>query len=374
MLVRRALAERAVVSRMAPALVRPTRFLVPLYAGGRVGPFKLRLGLQAYDWLAAGRGLAPCAWHGARAALALEPEIEPHDLLGAGAYSDAVVDDARLCVAVARDAALHGAAIHTYTEVVGARPGPAEGSPPAPTIEIIAREVLGGGERSFLARVVVNATGPWADGVRRLLWRALRPGTPEPDPILGPSRGIPLVYPPIALTSGVRPLVRSESGAGSASREHRLVEDGRVMTLVGGKYTTFRLMAREALERVAQRLGRAGRPVEDADAVLPRPLEPPPGPAALAEFAVREEFARRLEDVVRRRTHLWLELDRGRAAAAAMLPVMARLLEWSPERARGEMQAYEASLREEESLLERGRTERSGGVPFAGIARVQGER
>ena len=89
---------------------------------------------------------------------------------------------------------------------------------------------------------------------------------------------------------------------------------------------------------------------------------------------MREEFARRLEDVVRRRTHLWLELDRGRAAAAAMLPVMARLLEWSPERARGEMQAYEASLREEESLLERGRTERSGGVPFAGIARVQGER
>ena len=89
---------------------------------------------------------------------------------------------------------------------------------------------------------------------------------------------------------------------------------------------------------------------------------------------MREEFARRLEDVVRRRTHLWLELDRGRAAAAAMLPVMTRLLEWSPERAREEMQAYEASLREEESLLERGRTERSGGVPFAGMARAQGER
>ena len=442
MQVRRALAERAAVSGMAPSLVRPTRFLVPLYAGGRVRPFKLRVGLRAYEWLAGRRGLAPPSWHDARATVALEPDVEPRGLLGAGAYSDTVVDDARLSVAVARDAAAHGATIHTYHEVVGARPGPAEGAPPIPTVEVIARDTVEGGERSFLARFVVNATGPWSDGVRRLLWRALHPGTPEPAPILGPSRGVHLVYPaitrghgllllaardgrvffcvpfgertlvgttefelppfpspdafrpsleevrylraelervlprvrgvsPIAVTSGIRPLVRSETGAASASREHRLVEDGSVLTLVGGKFTTFRVMAREIIEKLLPRLGRAHRRVEDPEELLPRPLEPPWGPAALAEFAVRQEFARRLEDVVRRRTRLWLELDRGRAATAAIVPVMARLLGWNAERSRDEVQRYEAALWEEESLLERSRSERAGSDA---LAAVEGDR
>ena len=428
LLVRRSLAERAVVSRMAPPLVRPTRFLVPLHSGGRVGPRKLRLGLQAYNWLAARKGLAPPGWLGARAALALEPEMEGRGLLGAGAYSDTVMDDARLCVAVARDAAAHGAAVHTYREVVGARPGPPAGSPPAATVEVIARDTIEGGEASFLARAVVIAAGPWSDGVRRLLWRALRPGSPEPEPILRPSRGVHLVYPPVtrghalllfaerdgrvffvvpfgdrtlvgttevevpplpprdafratleevrylraelervlpgvkgvspmALTSGIRPLVRSDSGVDRASREHLIVEDGPVVTLVGGKYTTFRPMARDVLARLAPRLGRAGRAFEDAAAPLPRPLEPSSAPAALADFAVREEFARRLEDVLRRRTPLRLALDRGRAASAAMVPVMAEKLGWSAERTKQETQSWEAALWEEESLLARARGE-----------------
>ena len=436
LLVRRSLSERAVVSRMAPGLVRPTRFIVPLYSGGRVGPARLRAGLLLYEWLASRKGLAPHAWLRATEALALEPELEPRGLLGAGAYSDTIMDDARLCIAVARDAAAHGAAIHTYTEVVGARPAPGPAATGAPagieggTIEVIVRDVLDGGERSFSARAVVNATGPWADGVRRLLWRALKPGSPEPEPALRPSRGIHLVYPaitrghalllfagrdarvlfavpfgdrtlvgtteievpalplrdsfrptleevrylraeveralpglkgaaPLAIMSGVRPLVRSEHSVERASREHQLIEDGPVLTMVGGKYTTFRAMAREALARLAPRLGRIERSIEDTDALLPRPLEPRSGCAALAEFAVREEFARRLEDVVRRRTRLWLELDRGRSASGEIVPVMARLLGWSQERARDETHSFESALWEEESLLERARGERA---------------
>ncbi len=426
LLVRRSLAERAVVSRMAPGLVRPTRFMVPLYAGGRVGPARLRAGLSLYAWLASRKGLAPHAWMRPNETLALEPDLEPRGLLGAGAYSDTVMDDARLCVAVARDAAAHGAAIHTYTEVVGARPAPGPTALGAPagleggTIEIIVRDVLDGGERSLLARAVVNATG----------WRALKPGSPEPEPALRPSRGVHLVYPaitrghalllfsghdgrvlfavpfadrtlvgttevevpalpqrdsfrpsleevrylraeveralpglkgaaPLAILSGVRPLVRSEHSVERASREHRLLEDGPVLTMIGGKYTTFRAMAREALERLAPRLGRTERRIEDSDALLPRPLEPLSGAAALAEFAVREEFARRLEDVVRRRTRLWLELDRGRSATGAIVPVMTQLLGWTPARAREEVHDFEAALWEEESLLERARGERT---------------
>ena len=448
LLVRRSLSERAAVSRMAAPLVRPTRFLVPLYAGARVGPRRLRIGLQFYDWLAARKGLSPNAWLGPRETLALEPDLEPRGLLGAGAYSDTVMDDARLCVAVARDAAAHGAAIHTYTEVVGARPvpepsptGPAGGPAPG-EVEIIARDVIEGGERSFIARAVVNATGPWADGVRRLLWRALNPGRPEPQPVLRPSRGVHLVYPtltrdhallllarrdgrvffvipfgerslvgtteievpalptrdsfrasldevrylrselerampgiqgvsPLAVVSGVRPLLRSEQSVDRASREHRIIEDGPVLTLVGGKYTTFRPMARAALALLAPRLGRVDRPIQDAEALLPRPREPRAGPAALAEFAVREEFARRLEDVVRRRTQLWLATDRGRGATGAIVPVMTQLLGWSPERARDEVQRFEAALWEEESLLER---VRGGGEGLRLVERGGGGR
>ena len=71
-LVRESLAERAAVARMAPALARPCRFLVPLYRGGRVAPWKLRAGLGLYDWLAGPRSLARHGFVGAREARALE--------------------------------------------------------------------------------------------------------------------------------------------------------------------------------------------------------------------------------------------------------------------------------------------------------------
>src|SRR5689334_4747926 len=121
-LVREALAERSAVAKMAPALTRPTRFLVPVYRGGRFGPWKLRAGLKLYDWLSGRRGFAPYGWAGARAARALEPALQPEGLRGAGLYSDVVMNDAALAVAVARDAAAHGAQVHTRIEVIGAKP------------------------------------------------------------------------------------------------------------------------------------------------------------------------------------------------------------------------------------------------------------
>src|SRR5262245_40193168 len=121
-LVREALSERMIVSRMAPALAKPVRFLVPLRRGDRVGPLKLRAGLVLYDLLAGRSGPSPHMMAGARQALALEPGLQPDGLRGAGLYSDVVMDDARLAVAVARDAAAHGAEILPRTELVAARP------------------------------------------------------------------------------------------------------------------------------------------------------------------------------------------------------------------------------------------------------------
>ncbi len=419
-LVREALEERAAVSHMAPHLAKPRRFMVPIYRGGRFGRWRLRAGLQLYDWLAGGSGFAPHAFVARRDALSLEPELARDGLRGAGLYSDAVMDDARIGIAVARDAAMHGASIHPWTEVIGARPGAAGG------FEVIARDALDGGERTFSATVVVNATGPWTDATRTRLTNALKPGAPDPAPMLRPSRGVHLVYPeltrgrgllltspadgrvffvvpfeghslvgtteievpspispdaalptaeeirylreslaralpglagtaPHAVLSGVRPLIASSEQVGRASREHVVRDEDGVITIAGGKYTTFRVMAHDTLAQVFLRLGRPGTKPNDTED--PLPPEPAAGSdrEAIVRHAMDVSFARRIEDVVRRRTAWWLDPDRGRAAASVTAEVMARQLGWSAERVKREVQAYEALLYEEERVLNRSR-------------------
>jgi len=416
-LVRESLRERGEVSRMAPELAHPTRFMLPFYRGDRRPPWMVRTGLLLYDLLAGPRGLSRRSAVRAGEALALEPDLEPTGLLGAGLYSDVVMDDARLAIAVARDAASHGAAIHPWTEVIGARPA---GS----NVEVIARDALGGGERLLTARAVVNAAGPWVDDVRRRLVCSLTPGAPDPAPLMRPSRGVHLIFPPItrghgllltarsdgrvffivplnglslvgttevevasppgaedsrpsldevrylraelaralprpalapvlAVTGGVRPLLSAGGAVGEASREHRVLMDGPIVTIAGGKYTTFRVMARDTLERLTPLLGREGRPIQDPAEPLPRPLGPGHPIERLAEFAADQEFARRVEDVVRRRTDLWLTPDRGRVAAGEVAAALARRLGWDEARRRGELQRYHDALADEERLLRR---------------------
>jgi len=428
-LVRESLEERAAVSRMAPALTHPHRFLVPLYRGGRVPPWKLRLGLRLYDWFAGGHALAPRSFVRAREALELEPSLSAEGLLGAGLYSDAVMDDAALGIAVARDAAAHGASIHTGVEVIEARP--VEGGAAAPerrtrvrgTIELGARDRATGATLTFETRTVVNATGPWCDETRRMLFRGLTPGAPDPAPLLKPSRGTHLVYPsltrghgllltagadgrvffvvpfgrfslvgtteievaspppaeafrpgleelrylkhelsralpavanaaPLAAFAGVRPLLKSEAEVGRASREHHVLDEHGVFTIAGGKYTTFRVMARDVVAAVAQRLARAG-PLRDSEERLPPPVVAGASLEQLARHAAEHEFARHLDDVLRRRSLLWLEPDRGRVAAPVVAAALGEALGWSEARRREELDAYEAALREEEFLLQR---------------------
>jgi len=416
-LVRESLRERAEVSQMAPELAHPTRFILPLYRGDRRPPWMVRTGLLLYDVLAGPRGLSRRSSVRPREALALEPDLEPTGLLGAALYSDVVMDDARLAIAVARDAAAHGAAIHPWTEVIGARPAGAH-------VEVMARDGLSGGERRLTARAVVNAAGPWVDEVRRRLVCSLTPGTPDPAPLMRPSRGVHLVFPPLtrghgvlltarsdgrvffiipfeglslvgttevevasppgrederadfeeirylreelgralpqparapvrALTSAIRTLLAAGEAVGEASREHRVLADGPIVTVAGGKYTTFRVMARDTLARLARPLGREGRPIHDPIDPLPRPLGPGHPIERLAEFAADQEFARRVEDVVRRRTGLWLTPDRGRIAAAEVAAVLARRLGWDEARRRVELQRYHDAVADEERLLRR---------------------
>lgn len=416
-LVREALHERAVVHRMAPAQSRPVRFLVPLARGARVSPWRLRAGLALYDVLAGRARLSPHGWLTPREALALEPALERRGLVAAGRYADVVMDDAALALAVARDAAARGAVLHTWTEVEGL--SPAEGG----LVTVRARDRLTRAEQTCEARVVVNAAGAWADAVRARLLATLAPASPPPRPLLRPSRGVHLVYPPltraggllllaasdgrpffvvpfpdhtlvgtteietgsppaagetratlaevrylvrevaralpgaagaepVALTAGVRPLLGAGGEVGAASREHRVVVDAPLVTIAGGKFTTFRVMARDALLAVTALLGRQGAPIDDPQSPLPAPPIADT-PEALARVAVDALFARRLEDVVRRRSALWRQPRRARAMLPALAQAMAHALGWDAARTRAELARCAMRSAEDRGLIAR---------------------
>jgi glycerol-3-phosphate dehydrogenase len=157
--------------------------------------------------------------------------------------------------------------------------------------------------------------------------------------------------PPLAVFAGVRPLLRSTQDVGGAPREHRAFSEGPVVTIAGGKYTTFRLMARTALIAAARILGRDPAAIADPAAALPAPLPDVADGAALGARAAGEEFARTLEDALRRRSRRWLDDDRGLGISGEVAGAMARRLGWSPERQRDEMDRYETSVREEQALI-----------------------
>jgi glycerol-3-phosphate dehydrogenase len=162
-LVRTALVERERLRRLtAPHLVKPLRFLFPLYRGRGPGRFELGAGLWLYDLFAR----TPRAERHRRVdsarALAAEPMLNPVELVGGASYSDASGDDARLTIENALDAAAHGAAIANYVELE--RFAHAEGRIAAAEV----RDRSGGKSFELRARLFVNAAGPWIDDIRRL--------------------------------------------------------------------------------------------------------------------------------------------------------------------------------------------------------------
>lgn len=153
-LVREALMEREVLWKLAPHIVWPLRFVLPHHRGLRP-QWLLRTGLFLYDHLG-GRKLLPAT---RTLDLARDPAGAPlKSDFGCGfEYSDCWVEDARLVVLNARDAAERGAAIHTRTRVVDARRASDHW-----TITAVGPD---GSETQTRARVLVNAAGPWVADV-----------------------------------------------------------------------------------------------------------------------------------------------------------------------------------------------------------------
>lgn len=322
-LVRESLREKKTLERLAPHLVRPLPFLVPVYRGAARGLITVRIGMWLYDLLTPGKTTERYRVLRPVEALTMEPSVRAEDLRGAGYYfDDLLLYPERLCLENVLSAARHGARTFNYCEVeefVHGRRG-IEG--------VKVRDLLSGQVQAVRAATVVNCAGPWVDRIRaaarvadrsprvvrttkgihcllprmtdravylsardeRMIfvipWREFSlVGTTDTDFEGDPDRlwatreevtylleEVAKVLPDKRATfenvsytyAGVRPLsFEPGASASKVSREHKVIPegpDGRFFSVTGTKLTCFRSLAEDVGDRVMRALGRAEKP------------------------------------------------------------------------------------------------------------------
>ena len=160
-LVRESLRERETLARLAPQLLRPLPFLMPVYRDGPRSLVKVRLGLRLYDLLTPGKRTPRYGTMSAARAQALEPTLRPDGLLGAGYYfDDLLLSPERLCLENVLSARRAGAHALNYAQAEEFSRRPDGGW----TVRV--RDLVGGDVTDLHGRVLVNATGPWVDRIR----------------------------------------------------------------------------------------------------------------------------------------------------------------------------------------------------------------
>ncbi len=459
-LVREALAERSLLlQRIAPHLVRPVSFLFPfshhVWERAYVGT-----GVTAYDLLGfsmgQSRGLPTHRQLSRRGALRLAPALKRSAFTGALLYWDAQVDDARYVMTLVRTAAGYGAQAATRTQVTGfLREGErvtgvrAVDLESGAELEIRAQQVVNatgvwtdeiqamvGGRGVINVRAskgvhlvvprdrIQSATGiilrtpfsvlfviPWGRhwiiGTTDTDWSLDRAhpaaSRTDIDYVLGQANrvlAVPLTRDDVeGVYAGLRPLLAGESDITSKlSREHIVAHPvpGLVM-VAGGKYTTYRLMARDAVDAVAHgldgkvapsctetiplvgadghvalwnaryslarssglhvariehllhRYGTLAGEVLDLIADEPGLGKPIAGAddylRAEVVYAASHEGARHLDDVLARRTHISIETwDRGLSAAQETAELMAGPMKWRSRQVAREVEHYRARV------------------------------
>jgi len=466
-LVFEAVAERRVLQQIAPHLVNPIPFLLPVYKDSRRGMFTINVGMWLYDGLSLFRSPKMHESLSRKEVLKVEPALRSDGLRGAPVYYDCATNDARLTLETILDAVKAGAVVRTHTRVtrITREQGAIAGA--------VVTDRLTGEESTIRARVVLNATGPWSDRTCALTGdetpNRLRPtkgihlvvdaerltvahaivglhpsdgrvfftipwgeqtyiGTTDtdfegdPSDVYANAEDVAYVlkatnehFPEANLTvddvistwAGVRPLVSEETAANesSVSREHviRVGADGLV-TIAGGKLTTYRRMGAEVVDRVVDVLRGTGHQLDalraaetdlnplpgaigwpegdDHTAVANRVLEAAGGvidartAALLAEtygmrgidiaeivakdpdlasplvagrpeikaqvvWGVEKELACTISDIMIRRTQLYYrDADQGLGAVEMIAEMMAVRLDWSATHKKRSMQDY----------------------------------
>lgn len=180
-LVMEALKERGILRQNAPHLVSNLAFVVPNYDWWEA-PF-YGLGLKVYNVLAGKYGFGNSEVLSREETLRRLPTIKTEGLRGGVVYYDGQFDDARLLVNLVQTAAEQGAALANYVPAIAVTKGP-DGFVDG----VLARDLETGHAFRVPAKVVINATGPFADGVRRM-------AEPDAPALIAPSQGIHLVFP-----------------------------------------------------------------------------------------------------------------------------------------------------------------------------------
>jgi len=161
-LVRESLRDREVLFHIAPHLVKPLGFMIPIYERAKHGPLMVWLGMIAYDVLSFDKSVGNHRMFSPEEALEREPGLNPEGLKGAAFYYDGQVEYAeRVAVENAVSAREHGAVVLNYARVdrLIVESGDVRG------VEFT--DVLGGGKYEARAPVTVNVAGPWVDEVLR---------------------------------------------------------------------------------------------------------------------------------------------------------------------------------------------------------------
>lgn len=403
-LVRESLREREILLGQAPDLVRPLPFLIPVQ-GSRPRPgWMIRLGTFLYDQLA-GRSSLPRRRFLCRDDLAKEePALgaAPQDRLVE--YYDAQMDDAGLVLAVVRAAAQAGTQVANHLQVVGwnMKGGRICGAVVEDHLdkcrwEVQARVVvnatgpwvdrlraLNGQSVRPLVRLSKGIHLVYPDlGLRHALFLSARRdrrifflipwqgvtllGTTDTDTSEDPGHllanrkevdylleaanqalpGLALSRQKLLTTfAGARALVAAgKKDPWAVSRSHLIHEDPNgLISVVGGKFTTFRRMAEETVNRVIRRLGPGRfRPCRTAEGLL----QPGWGKGGeegadwrpRVRFAVQEEMARTLSDLVLRRLPSGWILEKSPVALESAAEEMGRILGWAEEERQRQLQA-----------------------------------
>jgi glycerol-3-phosphate dehydrogenase len=417
-LVMEALRERGLLRKNAPHLVRDLAFVVPNYLWWEA-PF-YGVGMKVYDMLAGKYGFGQSAGLSTADVLARIPTLEQDGLRGGVLYHDGQFDDSRLLIDLAITAAERGGCLINYARVTRLTKG-GDGF----VHGLVFRDEESGHEHAVKARCVVNATGAFSDGIRRLddpaaadviapsqgvhivVDRSFLPGdtaimvprtrdgrvmfaipwhghavigttdTPgvrpelEPRPlpeeidfILETTEGYLARQPArsdiLSAFAGIRPLVKSgDHGSTSAlSRDHSImVSNAGLLSIAGGKWTTYRKMAEDCVDHAIPIGGLEERPcltrelrihgcpthqedlgelddygsdapfllqlITDRPELAARLHEALPIRAVQVVWAVRREMARTVDDVLARRTRA---LQLNARAAQAMAPEVARIM------------------------------------------------